>query len=634
MDTERPPAYAEATDANAVRPLGRDSFGGPEGTKVGAPALPSKARVGPPPPPAPRPATLPGSTSRTPAAPTVAGAKLAAPGSGKHVVSEPTAVGIGALTPQVLTRKCATCNEMYPADFLVCPRDATPLVDAETGDAPDPMLGKLLGETYRITRVVGEGGMGRVYEARHLRLKERRFAVKCLHTELARNPEMSARFLREAETASSIKHPNVVDVFDVHHSDGTPYMVGEFLEGEELADYVARKGPLDARMAAKVTRQVCRALAAAHERGIIHRDMKPENIFVLASSIAGVETGTARSLEVKVLDFGISKAGPSDTSHLTRTGVIMGTPSYMSPEQARGRQVDARADVYSVGACLYFMVTGRRPFDSDDPTSTISMVLTEDPVRPREIDERIPEGVELIIQRAMAKDANDRYATMTELEAALSALSSGQRSSLPQMASARDLVLSPPSEPRLMRAQTGAQRAFDVAKAVLGSDSLPPPSPESAKLARHARPTIVVTSAAFGSWLFGSTVAALAGLVRVLHNGEVTFTEAVLLIVGCLFAAATPIALYVMHLRKVIWPNTVKALQLATDLKRLTIAALAAYGSLAIIGRVMHTVLFRRSVGLASGFWDMFLFLFTIIIAGSIGGFAPFLRSQRKRRAE
>jgi serine/threonine-protein kinase len=463
MDTERPPAYAEATDANAVRPLGRDSFGGPEGTKVGAPALPSKARVGPPPPPAPRPATLPGSTSRTPAAPTVAGAKLAAPGSGKHVVSEPTAVGIGALTPQVLTRKCATCNEMYPADFLVCPRDATPLVDAETGDAPDPMLGKLLGETYRITRVVGEGGMGRVYEARHLRLKERRFAVKCLHTELARNPEMSARFLREAETASSIKHPNVVDVFDVHHSDGTPYMVGEFLEGEELADYVARKGPLDARMAAKVTRQVCRALAAAHERGIIHRDMKPENIFVLASSIAGVETGTARSLEVKVLDFGISKAGPSDTSHLTRTGVIMGTPSYMSPEQARGRQVDARADVYSVGACLYFMVTGRRPFDSDDPTSTISMVLTEDPVRPREIDERIPEGVELIIQRAMAKDANDRYATMTELEAALSALSSGQRSSLPQMASARDLVLSPPSEPRLMRAQTGAQRAFDVA---------------------------------------------------------------------------------------------------------------------------------------------------------------------------
>ncbi|MFO0741907.1 MAG: serine/threonine-protein kinase [Labilithrix sp.] len=552
--------------------------------------------------------------------------------SGPQPVSEPTSVGLGPAAA-ALSRKCSTCNELYPADFLVCPRDATPLVDAASGEAPDPMLGKLLGDTYRITRVVGEGGMGRVYEARHLRLKERRFAVKSLHADLARNPEMAARFLREAETASSIKHPNVVDVFDVHHSDGTPYLVGEFLEGEELADYVGRKGPLDARMAAKVTRQVCHALAAAHERGIIHRDMKPENIFVLSASIAGVESGTMRSLQVKVLDFGISKAGPSDTSNLTKTGVIMGTPSYMSPEQARGRQVDQRADVYSVGACLYFMVTGRRPFDSDDPTSTISMVLTEDPVRPREIDERIPEGLELIIQRAMAKDASERYGTMLELEAALASLSSSQRSSLSHVPSGREMLLSQPSEPRLRQA-TSAQRAFDVAKAVLGTDSMAPPSPESAKLARHARPTIIITSAAVGAWLVGATVSALAGLVRVLHNGEVTLTEALLLIVGCLFAAATPAALYVMHLRRVIWPNTVKALQLATDLKRVTIAALAAYGSLAIVGRVIHTVLFRRSTGLASGFWDMVLFVFTIAIAGSIGGFAPFLRRQRKRRPE
>ena len=576
---------------------------------------------------------MPGSTQVTPPAPKVAQS------SGRQPVAESTAVGIASApvgitgSVQVLTRKCTSCGEMYPTDFLVCPRDATPLVDAATGDAPDPMLGRLLGDTYRVTRVVGEGGMGRVYEARHLRLKERRFAVKALHQDLARNPEMAARFLREAETASSIKHPNVVDVFDVHHSDGTPYMVGEFLEGEELADYVARKGPLDARMAAKVTRQVCHALAAAHERGIIHRDMKPENIFVLASSIAGVEAGIARSLQVKVLDFGISKAGPGDNSHLTKTGVIMGTPSYMSPEQARGRQVDARADVYSVGACLYFMVTGQRPFDSDDPTSTISMVLTEDPIRPRQIDDRIPEGLELIIQRAMAKDANDRYASMLELEAALASLSASARASFPHIPSARELVVAQPSEPKIRNA-TGAQRAFDVAKAVLGSDSLPPPSLENAKLARHARPTIIVTSVAMGAWLVGATVSALAGLVRVLHNGEVTLTEAVLLIVGCLFAAATPIALYIMHLRKVIWPNSVKALQLATDLKRLTIAALAAYGSLAIVGRVLHTVLFRRSAGLASGFWDMLLFVFTLVIAGSIGGFAPFLRSQRKRRPE
>ena len=631
MDTERPPAFTDTTDADAgvaIRSLGRDIFANPEPTKVGGPELPTKARTGPTAPVPRPPVGLPSGGSAPPVR-----------RSGQHAVAEPTSVGLApiatAALPQ-LTRKCATCNEMYPADFLVCPRDATPLTDASGAGAegPDPLIGKLLGDTYRITRVVGEGGMGRVYEARHLRLKERRFAVKCLHADLARNAEMAARFLREAESASSIKHPNVVDVFDVHHlPDGPPYLVGEFLEGEELADYVKRKGPLDARMAAKVTRQVCHALAAAHERGIIHRDMKPENIFVLASSIAGVETGTARALQVKVLDFGISKAGPSDTSNLTRTGVIMGTPSYMSPEQARGRQVDPRADVYSVGACLYFMVTGRRPFDSDDPTSTISMVLTEDPIRPREIDERIPEGLELIIQRAMAKDANDRYASMLELEAALSALSSSNnRHSVGQMPSLRELAIAHPSEPKI--AASGAQRAFDVAKAVLGSDSLPPPSAESAKLARHARPTIIVTSVAVGAWLVGATVTALSGLVRVLHDGELTLTESFLLIIGCLFAAATPAALYVMHLRKVIWPNSVKALQLATDLKRAAIAALAAYGSLAILGRILHTVIFRRSGGLASGFWDMFLFVFTLGIAGSIGGFAPFLRSQRKRRSE
>ena len=196
--------------------------------------------------------------------------------------------------------------------------------------------------------------------------------------------------------------------------------------------------------------------------------------------------------------------------------------------------------------------------------------------------------------------------------------------------SVRELVPSAPSDPRL--GATGAQRAFDMAKTVLGSDSLPPPAQETAKLARAARPTIVVASVTVGAWLVGATVAALAGLVRVLHDGEITLTEALLLIVGCLFAAATPAALYVMHLRKVIWPNSVKALQLAGDLKRVAIAALAAYGSLAIIARVLHTVFLRSSRGVASGVWDMLLFVFSVAVAGSIGGFAPFLRSRRKRR--
>jgi serine/threonine-protein kinase len=532
---------------------------------------------------------------------------------------------LSGLDPALLTRRCGTCNTRYPSDFLVCPRDATPLVD-ETGDNVDPLVGKVLGETYQIVRVVGEGGMGRVYEARHLRLRERRFAVKTLHADLARNPEMAARFLREAESASSITHPTVIDVFDVHHlPDGIPYFVGEFLEGLELAAHVERGGPLDPWSAVSVARQICAALAAAHAHGIIHRDMKPENVFVLSPPPEGTIAGDARRLRVKVLDFGISKAG-GERTHLTRTGVIMGTPSYMSPEQARGRPVDARADVYSVGAVLYYAITGRKPFDSDDPTSTISMVLTQDPVRPREIDPRIPEGLELVVQRAMAKDPRDRYQTMIELERAFASLGSAEhlRTSLPVPSSA-------PQLPEAPLASTASGRAFDMAKAMLGGPT-GPSSLQQAKDARLARPIIVATSGVLGAWLVGGLTAALAGLVRVLHDGEVTTTECVLLVVGCLVAASTPMALYVLHVRKVVWPNSVRAVQLASDLKRTVSAALVSYGGLAIAVRIAYTVFGRNSKGVASGIWDLVFFAASAIAAATVGGAGPLFRNMRRRK--
>ncbi len=683
QDTERPPMLGEdeTTDADVLppsslaghRPFAPDAASGLEQGGLGpptpralraAPALgaagPSSSRLAAAPPlplspvPTPRapPARAYGAVANAGGAP-FPGSPLATSHPSKaHTPAPPvrppvpdgTSVGLapvlaagvplrsnsmtGVAAP--LTRRCTSCNELYPDDFLVCPRDATPLAAAEGADAADdPLVGSLIGETYQIVRIIGEGGMGRVYEARHLRLKERRFAVKCLHSELARNQEMAARFLREAESASSIKHPNVVDVFDVHHlADGTPYLVGEYLEGEELADYVTKRGPLEMRTAARIGRQVCSALSAAHARGIVHRDMKPENVFVLGASIEAVDRAESRTLNVKVLDFGISKAGPSDKSHLTRTGVIMGTPSYMSPEQARGRPVDHRADVYSVGACMYYMVTGRRPFDSDDPTSTLSMVLTEEPLRPREIDPRIPEMLELIIQRAMAKDANDRYASMEDLDKALAVLVGRSSIAVPS----GHMIQAPASNVSELQT-TGAARAFDVAKAMLGSESMAPPSmQQSGNIAATARPTIVITSGALGGWLVGGTVAALAGLVRVLHDGEVTPMEASLLVAGCLFAAATPIALYVMHLRKVIWPNSVRALQLAKDLTRVAVSAFVTYGALSILGRIVHTVLWRSSRGLASGVWDIALFLVSLGVAITLGGFAPFLRNLRRRR--
>ena len=568
LDTERPPP---------VPPL--------ESTKIGHPPAPDFQSAGPPTPRGLRAAPpsqrgVPGAQASQgrPSVPKIAAAPA-------KVATQPgprmgTSPGIDPNVP--LTRRCTSCETQYPADFMICPRDATPLVDL-AGPGEDPLVGRLIGETYQIVRLIGEGGMGRVYEARHLRLKERRFAVKTLHKELARNAEMAARFLREAESVSSLKHPNVIDVFDVHHlPDGTPYFVGEYLEGEELADYVDKRGALDPRTAIAVTRQVCSALAAAHARGIVHRDMKPENVFVQK---------TSPPLQVKVLDFGISKAS-GGTDQLTRTGVIMGTPSYMSPEQARGKSVDHRADVYSVGACLYYMLTARLPFDAEDPTSTISMVLTQDPKRPREIDAKIPESLELVVQRAMAKEPDERYSSMLDLDAALATVEAGLGE--------RSQAMSVLSTPR---------NSFEVVK--LAREH----AQSTGNLARLARPTIIVTSSALGIWLVAGLVAALAGLVRMTHEGEVTMTESLLLTVGCLFGAATPGWLYLSHVRRRVWPNSVRALALATDLKRTAVAALVTYGVLTMTARVAYTVVLRTSKILVSGYWDLAIFLAAVIVA-------------------
>ncbi len=575
-----------------------------EGTIVGAPPAPL--------PPPPEPAVTRPPSGRAKSAGTLL---FGAPAETQE--SESTSVGSAPIT-----RRCTACGERYPADFVICPRDATPLTDEVQG-YDDPLLGKLLGDTYQIVRIVGEGGMGRVYEARHLRLKERRFAVKVLHPDLARHPEMAARFLREAESASSIHHPNVVDVFDVHHlADGTPYMVGEFLDGEELADLVKRRGALDPRIAVSVAKQVSSALGAAHARGIVHRDMKPENVFVERASLEALEAGTSATLSVKVLDFGISKAGGERTK-MTRTGMIMGTPSYMAPEQARGHDVDHRADVYAVGAVLYYVLTGHKPFDNEDPTATLSMVLTQEPVRLRELDPRIPEALELVVQRAMSKDLRDRYATMVDLENALASfeesvrLPTGAVRSSPPSA---DLALSP-----------GAANALDVAKVILGAQSTPPPA-QSGSLARAARPMILVMSSVLAVWLVGGSTAALAGLVRILHDGEITGTECALLVFGCLFAAGTPAWLYVTHVKKFIWPNTARAVQLATDLKRTVIAVLVTYGALSVVLRIGSTVLLRSSRSLVSGWWDLLLLFVSLAAAATVGGARPLLANLRRRR--
>jgi serine/threonine protein kinase len=185
--------------------------------------------------------------------------------------------------PAPLPKRCAQCGARYPADFRVCPRDALELEDAPAAD--DPLLGQTLCGTYRLVRIIGEGGMGRVYEAQNSRLSAKRYALKLLHAELARKSEVIARFQREAEAVSGLIHPNVVAVHDVNFTnDGRPFIVAELLEGEDLGSLLDRVGKLASSQAVEIVRRVCDGLAAAHARGIVHRDMKPENVFLSGNS--------------------------------------------------------------------------------------------------------------------------------------------------------------------------------------------------------------------------------------------------------------------------------------------------------------------------------------------------------------
>jgi serine/threonine-protein kinase len=307
------------------------------------------------------------------------------------------------------SRRCPTCGATYPLDFVVCPKDATSL-DRPGGDE-DPLVGEVLAGSFMITGLLGEGGMGRVYEAEHVRLP-RRFAVKVMLEQIATHPDAVARFEREAQAIARIVSPHVLDVVDVVRVQGRPCMVTELLEGEELGNVLDRVGKLPLGQAIAIGRQVCRGLAAAHAIGIVHRDLKPSNLFLIDRD------GGAPF--VKILDFGIAKM--ADGAQLTRTGMVLGTPAYMAPEQARGSSdVDARVDIYAVGAVLYHMLTGEPPFVDDDPAHTLSRVLSEDPRRPRAIERSIPEAVEVLIQRAMARDPAARPGSAQELERLLAA---------------------------------------------------------------------------------------------------------------------------------------------------------------------------------------------------------------------
>jgi serine/threonine protein kinase len=301
-------------------------------------------------------------------------------------------------------RFCASCGAILPTPH----------------EGPDPMVGQLVGGRYRVTGVLGEGGMGKVYVGeQQMGSTVRKVAIKTLHSHLSKDPSVLARFHRECGTVAQLEHPNTIKFFDFGSTqDGTLYIAMEFVAGKPLSDVIRDQGPLAPDRVVKIMRQTCGALDEAHLQGIVHRDLKPDNI---------VLTDRAGETDfVKVLDFGIAarreSADAQKEQKLTQQGMVLGTPPYMSPEQFTGKALDARSDVYSLGVMAYEMLVGKLPFEADTPWQWATQHMTAQPI-PFEVSApstKVPPAMRDAILKALAKDRDQRQGSAREFFAELS----------------------------------------------------------------------------------------------------------------------------------------------------------------------------------------------------------------------